>query len=331
MTSPIAASDRSVVSRRAALLAAATGIGTVLLPGESRAGRPALRVATFKGFDELALQTAGVVVPNVGFTEFASGNLIVEALSAQAIDFGSMSQIPVAFAAISRAKIKVIATIKADVNEQLVLVPKSSTARSVADLKGKRVGYVRATTSHYFLLKMLQQEGLSFADITAINLSPSDGHTAFAAGALDAFALYGYVAERIKQSYGARVLRTANGILSGDYLYAARPDALTDPSSRAEIEGYLRATRMANRWRSAHQDAYSAAVAQTLGLPYEIVKAVHDGESQPRRLAPIDDAVVSTTQDIVETFFQAGVLPKRADVAPLFDRSFNALLTETGG
>lgn len=330
---PLAACLRHAPSRRATLRAAVAGIGAVLLPNAAFAGHPALRVATYKGYDELILQRAGVPIRpfEIAFTEFAGGNLIVEALSAQAVDLGSMSQVPVAFAAISQAKIKVIATVKADVNEQLVLVPRNSTARRIADLKGKRVGYVRATTAHYFLLKMLQQEGLSFSDIKAINLSPSDGQTAFASGALDAFALYGYTAERIKQSHGARVLRNANGILSGDYLYTARPEALKDPHLRAGIEGYLRALRKAYVWREAHPDDYSASVAAALGLPFEIVKAVHDAESQPRRLAPIDDRVVSTTQDIAETFFQAGLIPRRGEVEPLFDRSFNALLSEKDG
>ena len=53
--------------------------------------------------------------------------------------------------------------------------PKMHTAGwdTSVDLKGKRVGYVRATTAHYFLSKQLAEAGLSFSDIQAINLSPS--------------------------------------------------------------------------------------------------------------------------------------------------------------
>jgi sulfonate transport system substrate-binding protein len=293
------------------------------------AARPLLRIGTFKGGDSLLLQLAGLLEPSgFAFSEFASGNLIVEALAAQAIDLGSMSQIPVAFASIARAPVKVIATIKGDVNEQVVLVPGASTARTIFDLKGKRVGYVRATTAHYFLLEMLKQEGLGFSDIVPINLSPSDGQTAFASGALDAFAIYGYVGQRIQQAYGARVLRNANGILSGDYLYTARPEALKDAQARAGLEAYLRAVRKALSWREHHREEYSLAISQTLGFPLEVVAAIHERESQPRRLAPIDDRVIATTQEIADTFFEAGLIPKRGDVEPLFDRSFAALLGE---
>lgn len=303
-----------------------------MFPGVALAARPALRVATYKGGDGLLLQLAGQSPPfDVAYSEFGSGNLIVEALAAQAVDLGGMSQIPIAFAAIAQARVKVVATIRGDVNEQVVLIPKNSSARRIGDLKGKRVGYVRATTAHYFLLKMLEAEDLRFSDVTAINLSPADGQTAFASGALDAFAIYGYVGQRIQQSYGARVLRNANGILSGNYFLTARPEALTDTQLRTDIETYLRVMRKALAWREAHIDEYSTALADALGLPAAVVKAVHERESQPRRLAPIDDQAIATTQEIAKTFFDAGLIPRRGDVAPLFDRGFAALLSEKDG
>jgi sulfonate transport system substrate-binding protein len=50
------------------------------------------------------------------------------------------------------------------------------------------VAYVRATTSHYFLYRQSTEAGLSFDDIRAVNLAPSDGLSAFAGGDIDAWA-----------------------------------------------------------------------------------------------------------------------------------------------
>ena len=73
--------------------------------------------------------------------------------------------------AASHPPIRQIAVQKGNVNDQVVLVPKDSPITSATQLKGRKVGYVRATTSHYLLLKLLAEQGLSFADITPVALS----------------------------------------------------------------------------------------------------------------------------------------------------------------
>lgn len=114
-----------------------------------------------------------------------------------------------------------------------MLVPKDSPIRSSADLKGKRVGYVRATTTQYYLTKMLAEVGLSFADIEAINLSVPDGAAAFRTGQLDAWAIYGYSVPLAQSNAGARVLKRANGYLSGNYPFFASPEAIADAPRRS--------------------------------------------------------------------------------------------------
>ncbi len=66
------------------------------LPSKAFAAAPELRIADYKALDQLSLSAAGALDSphkNV-FSEFASGNLIVEALNAGSIDVGSSSEIP---------------------------------------------------------------------------------------------------------------------------------------------------------------------------------------------------------------------------------------------
>jgi sulfonate transport system substrate-binding protein len=301
-----------------------------LLAASSALAAPApvtLRVAQFKAGDQLVLRLAGLdnTPYRIAWSEFASGNLMLEAINAGAIDLAYGSEIPPIFAAVSGARVKIVAVIKGDVNEQVVLVPKDSAIRSIADLRGKRVGYVRATTTHYYLLRMLAEVGLSFSDIQPVNLSPSDGQAAFRSGALDAWAIYGYSVP-IARDAGARVLRTALGVLSGNYLSYAAPDALADAPRRAATIDLLRRIAGAYRWIDAHHAEYGAAQAAALGVPEHVVRALLDNVSQARRLvAATEDAVVSE-QLVADTFARAGVLPHAVDVAPLWDRAFAAEL-----
>jgi uncharacterized protein GlcG (DUF336 family) len=165
----------------------------------------------------------------------AIGAAGLPSFAAGAIDLGSMSEIPPIFVAASRPSIRLIAVQKGDVNDQMVLVPKGSPITGPAQLKGEKVGYVRATTSHYLLLKLLAEQGLSFADITPIALSPQDGRAAFEHGSLDAWVAYGVLAEAVRGTVGARVLTTGLGRLSGNYLFAAgAPRVLSDLEAQSQ-------------------------------------------------------------------------------------------------
>ena len=282
-----------------------------------------LRVATYKGGDNYYFADAGVAATpyRTSVAEFSGGNLIVEALAAGSVDCGSMSEIPPIFALASNAPLKVIAVLRGDVNNQVVLVPKASTIRDAADFKGKRIGYVRSTTSHYFLIKLLAERGLTFKDVNAIALAPQDGLAAFQSGQLDAWVIYGLVVELAK-AQGARVLRTGRGILSGNYVVSAATAAIADPQKHAAIGDYLQRVAKVYDWINAHPERWAQRSGQIAGVAPELFLAQVKNRSQPYRLSAVDDAAIRSQQQVADGFAAAGVLGRRIDVAPVWDRSF---------
>lgn len=323
-----------LLSRRS-LLAGGAGLLALSAPGLSQAGTDfagvTLRAAKYKGREDNLLRAAGQLdTPyTLTFGEFASGNVIVEAMNAGAIDVGSMSEIPPVFAAASGARIKAVAIIADDVNNQVVLVPKDSPIRTPADLAGKRVGYVRATTTQYYLARILKAAGLSFADITGVPLTPADGRAAFDQGAIDAWAIYGYSVPITIAASGARVLVTANGYLSGNYIYAARAEALEDPALSAAIGDYLLRIKRAWAWQQAHLEDWATIFSDAIGVPRDIVLGQLRNASQPNDLKPVTDDAVASVQAVADTFIELGLVPGPIDVAPLFDRRYGDLLAKS--
>lgn len=315
------------LSRRTVLAAAV--LAAPALISRARAGQPVLRLANFKGGDKLLMKLAGQDGPG-GYTpqwsEFASGNVMLEAINADAIDLAYGSEIPPVFLA-GGGRVRQVAVIRDDVNQQTVLVPKGSAIASIADLRGKRVGYVRATTTHYYLLRMLAEQGMTFADIKPVNLAPADGQAAFRSGAIDAWAIYGYSVP-LALDGGARVLRTAAGILSGNFPFFANPVALADPARRAAIVEHLVRLNRAFHWIDAHHVEYAQAQGDMLGVPPAALQSLLDGASRPRRLGVVDDAAIASQQAVADTFTSAGLLPGHVDVAPLWDRSLTASLAK---
>ena len=322
------------LTRRAFLGTLSVAAGIAALPANAHAVSPdlsgvTLRIGTFRGQDETML--SGTSLDHTPYTtqysEFNAGNLITQAINADALDLGSWSEIPLVFAAASHSNIRVVAIMAGPTSGQAVLVPKGSPARSIADLRGKRVGYLRATTAHYFLLKMLAQHGMTFADIQPVALGMSSGLTAMRSGALDAWATYGYAIATIETDTGARVLQNAVGILSGNYLVGANPKRLTDPAVRGAIADYIGRLDQAYRILDADKPRWARLVAPVIGVSEPIVLAYLNDENRPWTLHPIQPADIASAQNVADTFSKIGLLPPKVDVAPYFSNILDPLIT----
>jgi len=316
-------SRRGVLSGAAAL--AACSPKPAAGPGET-----ILRVATFKGGARDLLKAAGLEAApyRIAWSEFGAGNLITEAIDARAIDVGSMSEIPPIFVAGRPTQVRIVAVLRGDVNSQVTLVPKGSPIRSAADLRGKRVGYVRATTAQYFLARLLGEHGLSFADIQPVALSPQDGLSAFGQGSLDAWVIYGVQGALARARLGARVLATGLGRLSGNYVQAAFAEAVADPPRRAAIAHHLRQLQKAYAWANDHPDEWAQVQAAATGAPLEIYRQMHAERSAPSVLGPTDEAAIASEQAVADGFAAQGAIPAKIDVRPIWITEFNKELSK---
>lgn len=323
------------LSRRVVLAGVGAVAGSMLLAG-CGAGQQkarALRVAiTGKGESDnrLLFQAAGIT-PDIplAYSEFESGHLVVEAFNSGAVDFGGMSEIPPVFAAASSVQsFREIGVYHGDVNNQAVLVPKGSSIASLRDLKGKRVGYVRATTTQYFLIRMLESVRLNWSDITPVAMTVADGAAAFGQGGLDAWAIYGFPIQRAMAHDGARILSTALGFLSGNYIISAHKDAIEDPVRRDWIARYFALIRKGYAWAAANQAAWAEIVAGSIGVPVEQVRDQFRRKSASFELRPVTDEAIASQQQVADVFASAGLIPKKVDVRPLWDSRFNSILKE---
>jgi sulfonate transport system substrate-binding protein len=291
-----------------------------------------LRVSvTGKGEGDMRLlfRSAGISPKDftLDYSDFQSGHLVVEALNGGSLDFGGMSEIPPVFAAASTIQsFRQIGIMHGDVNNQVILLPKDSPIKDLKGLEGKRVGFVRATTSHYFLIRMLESVGLSWSDITPVAMGVSDGAAAFSRGSLDAWAIYGFPIQRSIATEGARVLKTASGFLSGNYLVSAHVDALADPAKSALVGEYLTLLRRGFVWSNAHLDKWTTIVAKDIGVPRDYVADQFKHRSDPFELRPVSQAAIQSQQEVANVFAKAGLIPKAVDVRPLWDDRFTAVI-----
>ena len=265
----------------------------------------------------------------VDFTVLQGGNLVMEALAAGQIDLGTGSQIPplAASQAANGGNFKIIGVRRMHTLDQELIIPAGSTLTEVSQLKGKTVGYVKNTTAHYFLEKMLEEAGLEWTDIDAVALTTSDGLSAVLTGEIDALASYGN-AIRTAKAKGCTTLRSAADILSGDYYWYATPDSIADAATHAALVDWLSRYNEAAEWARQNPEEYAKFYADLTGEDKDdVLERFTEEEAQTHlSVRPVSDETIASEQDIADTFYKLGVFSAPIDVTPLFDHSFDAEL-----
>ncbi|MBC8081625.1 MAG: aliphatic sulfonate ABC transporter substrate-binding protein [Hymenobacter sp.] len=206
-------------------------------------------------------------------------NKALEFLNGSSIDFGSTAG---AAALIGRANgnpLKAIYIYSKPEWTALCAGPKS-TIRSVADLKGKRVAATRGTDPYIFLLRALDQAGLSEKDIELIPLQHPDGRAALEKGDVDAWAGLDPHMAKAELEAGARLFYrnpdfNSYGVLNVREEFAKQHPALVD-----EV---LAAYEKARTWARAHP----TELRKTLATEAKLSETVAARQLERTNFAPI--------------------------------------------
>jgi sulfonate transport system substrate-binding protein len=246
----------------------------------------------------------------VSYIEFQSGPPLLEALGLGAIDFGTTGDTPPIFAQAARANILYAATIPSPGSGSAILVKSGSPIRSLADLKGKTIGFTKGSSAHNFTLNAVKKAGLAWTDIKPAHLSPADAGAAFASGSIDAWTIWDPFYAIAEKTQDARVLTTADGIVETNSFYLANGSfAKANPDVLREVIAEL--TRVAE-WAEAHRPEVAAALAEVTGVALE-----HQQRAVARTryaVTPVTEDVVRSQQAIADEFARLGLIPKAINV-----------------
>jgi len=256
----------------------------------------------------------------VRFARFTFGPPLVQAAVSGDIDLGSVGDVPPITGAAKEYGFKVVAvthSLRPTRPTENILVPKGSSIRTLADLRGRRLAVPQGSSAHGLVLNALTSAGLTPQDVTLVFLDPAAGATAFATGKVDAWAIWN-PQSALAVERGARVL--AKGLPPIDQTsnyYVASDASLKDPAKRAALTDVLE--RLANQfhWAVRHPDRYAQAIAQEEGIPLSDAKAVLP--TMETRMTPVDHADIAAEQQLGDAFLAAGQIDRKVDVAAITD------------
>jgi sulfonate transport system substrate-binding protein len=241
----------------------------------------------------------------IKWIEFTSGPPLLEAMSIGSVDLGAVGDTPPIFAQAANANVLYVAGSRIT-NGQGILVPGSSGIRTIADLKGKRVGFTKGSSAHNVVIATLEKAGLTYDDITPVYLTPPDAGPAFANGSIEAWAVWDpYFAIGEKRQNG-RILVNAHEVAKTNSFYLANRDFANNNvrETREVIEGLAEAAR----WAEANRGEVASALAAITGVPLEVQTVAANRASF--LIGPVTDEIVTTQQAVADRFHRLGLIPK---------------------
>lgn len=259
------------------------------------------------GLIEKRLAPLGV---KVTWSEFQAGPPLLEALNAGSVDIGYVGDAPPIFALAGRSKIVLAAYTPQKGTTGAILVPKDSPIKTVADLKGKKVAYVRGSSANAVLVGRLAEVGLKLSDIEPELLSPADAAAAFVSGRIDAWSIWDPFSAVAEVHNGAR--RLTDALPSASFVVASAGYAKAHPQVIAAVDDEFNKAALYAR---DHRDDYVKFTHEATGVADDALNLyIKREDAGDFAVLPLTPAVIDREQAIADTFTQGGLIPVKVDI-----------------
>lgn len=279
---------------------------------------------------ENALAARHIKLQWVPVSVAAVGTLVNEAFTNHSIDFAGYGDLPSVVVNASGTHTKLIVPGGVGSNTYLV-VPPNSTAKSIVDLKGKRIALNRGRPWEVPFGKLLAANHLKLSDFKIYNLDPQAGTAAVSAGRVDGFFTLSDAYTLVDKQVGKIIWSTKDApdawkmraeLWASDDFVRQYPDV-----TQLVATAYVRAAY----WISQPQnrDAFIRILSAS-GQPESVVRREYDDEKLPwkEQWTPLFTPALTTHyRDVSAYSQQAGLTSDGTDVNSLLAPQFvnNAL------
>jgi aliphatic sulfonates family ABC transporter substrate-binding protein len=197
------------------------------------------------------------------------------------------------------------------------------------DLKGKKIAYVRGSSSHLGLIKALQKAGLSPSDIKMVHMDLSATVPAFANKDVDAAYSWEPWVSRMQEAGGKVIVRSNEvGLNTSDHWVVRKAWAQKNPQA---LQLLLEAVDLALQEFKRNPATAIKATAENLGVTEATAKKIVDitpvfsleqliDSNYYLSLLPGGGAQ-KMIQEVGDFLFQQGVIKNRIDASKLVDGS----------
>jgi sulfonate transport system substrate-binding protein len=265
------------------------------------------------------------------FANFTGGPAILEAFRAGAADVATVGDTPPIQALVAGADVPIILGRRTDPSSTKLAVAPGVGARTLADLRSKRIAYAEGTAQQVIVLRSLEKAGLTTADVELVRLQLGEFNDAVRTGQVDVAPLNEPRLTRfLTDAPDGSVIdpvETADTSSGLSFLYARR-EALQDPAKAAALWAYVQHYIRSQQWINDHQEEWIRTYyVENQGITAEDGRRIVDSLGTitfPR----LDDALVQAQQATIDVIDRAGELPRKVRAADGVDLRFTDVVAE---
>jgi sulfonate transport system substrate-binding protein len=251
----------------------------------------------------------------VEWKEFTSGPALFEALNAGSINFGRTGDSPPIFAQAADTPFVYVAAGKSKYQGSGILVPENSPIKSVVDLKGKKVGFAKGSSSHFLLVKALEKAGIPYNAIKSSFLQPGDARVAFEKGNIDAWVVWDpFTADTQIHSKARMVVDGAGLTTDRDFLLANRD---FEQKHGKVVDIIVDEVQKSSEWANSHHKELVAMLSPLLKIDQKSL--LMSAERRVYGVDQLNEQIVKEQQKIADTYFQMKIIPKKVNVMDAVD------------
>ncbi|MCL6693413.1 ABC transporter substrate-binding protein [Pseudomonas sp. R3.Fl] len=272
---------------------------------------------------EQELARRGIKLEWVPAATASVGTFVNEEFANQRIDFAFYGDLPSIIANASGVATRLIVPGGSGNNVYLV-VPPGSPAKSIADLKGKRIALHRGRPWELSFAKLLEANHLGFDDFRIFNLNPQAGAAALSAGRVDAFFTLSD-AYLLEDKQVGRIIWSSKQV-PADWkmraeLWGARDFVAQQPElTQLVVNAYLQAAHWTAQ--EANKDTYQGYQAQS-GQPLSVLQREAEGEPWAQHFSPLyDQSLRQHYADAIAYSLKARLIRNEVKVEELLEPKF---------
>ncbi|WP_193196483.1 aliphatic sulfonate ABC transporter substrate-binding protein [Nostoc sp. MG11] len=262
------------------------------------------------GVLEKRLEPLGI---KVEWAQFAQGPQLMEAMNVGKIDLGSVGETPPIFAQAAGADIVyVVGSRRTEKSGRAsaIAVPPNSLIKTVKDIKRQKVVFQKASASHYFIIRELENVGLKPEDIQVLSIPNVEASSAFLEGKIPVWVSGDPHLARAEKLGKVRIIKTAQGLdTPGSYYIGGRQFAVDNPELlRIVIEEIDKI----QRWAEANPKETAKLIMPHQKLDPEVMDLVLSRRSYGLRA--ISPELIKDQQRVADYFYKNGLLPKPVNI-----------------